>query len=176
MSDPQAASDLSEQELAFCEASIRDWHGRAARMLAANPEIAVCGFAAALVLGDAPRVREAITRDPAAATRPDARTGWMPLHVACASRWHRLDPARAPELVEVARLLLDADADPVGRTRGPRADWMPLRCAVAGAANPDIVQLLLTGAPSPMITTCTWPASATMTGRACGCCSAAHRT
>ena len=143
MSDPQAPSDLSEQELAFCEASIRDWHGRAARMLAANPEIAGYGLATALVLGDAPRVREAITRDPAAATRPDARTGWTPLHVACASRWHRLDPARAPGLVEVARLLLDAGADPVGTTRGPRADWTPLRCAVAGAANPDIVRLLL---------------------------------
>jgi ankyrin repeat protein len=45
--------------------------------------------------------------------------------------------------VEVARLLLDAGADPVGRTHGPRADWTPLRCAVAGAANPDIVRLLL---------------------------------
>ena len=143
MSDPQAPSDLSEQELAFCEASIRDWHGRAARMLAANPEIVGYGFAAALVLGDGPRVREAITRYPAAATRPDARTGWTPLHIACASRWHRLDPVRAPGLVEVARLLLDAGADPVGRTRGPRADWTPLRCAVAGAANPDIVRLLL---------------------------------
>jgi ankyrin repeat protein len=143
MSDSQAPSDLSEQELAFCEASIRDWHGRAARMLAANPEIAGYGLATALVLGDAPRVREAITRDPAVATRPDVRTGWTPLHVACASRWHRLDPARAPGLVEVARLLLDAGADPVGRTRGPRSDWTPLRCAVAGAANPDIVRLLL---------------------------------
>jgi ankyrin repeat protein len=143
MSDPQTPSDLSEQELAFCEASIRDWHGRAARMLAANPEIADYGFAAALVLGDARRVRESITHDPAVATRLDARTGWTPLHVACASRWHRLDPARAPGLVEVARLLLDAGADPVGRTGGPRADWTPLRCAVAGAANPDIVRLLL---------------------------------
>ena len=112
MSDPQAPSDLSEQELAFCEASIRDWHGRAARMLAANPEIAGYGFATAVVLGDATRVREAITPDPAVATRPDARTGWTPLHVACASRWHRLDPARAPGLVEVARLLLDAGAEP----------------------------------------------------------------
>lgn len=143
MSDPRAPSDLSEQELAFCEASIRDWHGRAARMLAANPEIAGYGFATAVVLGDATRVREALTPDPAVATRPDARSGWTPLHVACASRWHRLDPARAPGLVEVARLLLDAGADPVGRTRGPRADWTPLRCAVAGAANPDIVRLLL---------------------------------
>jgi ankyrin repeat protein len=143
MSDPQAPSDLSEQERAFCEASIRDWHGRAARMLAANPEIAGYGFATAVVLGDAARVREAITRDPAVATRSDARTGWTALHLACASRWHRLDPARAPGLVEVARLLLDAGADPVARTCGPRADWTPLRCAVAGAANPDIVRLLL---------------------------------
>ena len=99
MSDPQAPSDLSDQELAFCEASIRDWHGRAAQMLAANPEIANSGFATAVVLGDVTRVREAITRDPAVATRPDARTGWTALHVACASRWHRLDPARAPGLV-----------------------------------------------------------------------------
>ncbi|MGZ4433075.1 MAG: ankyrin repeat domain-containing protein [Trebonia sp.] len=143
MSDPRAPSDLSEQELAFCEASIRDWHGRAARMLAANPELAGYGLATAVVLGDATRVREAIAPDPAVATRPDARTGWTPLHVACASRWHRLDPARAPGLVEVARLLLDAGADPAGRTHGPRADWTPLRCAVAGAANPDIVRLLL---------------------------------
>jgi hypothetical protein len=95
MSDPQAPSDLSDQELAFCEASIRDWHGRAARMLAANPEIAGYGFATAVVLGDAARVRAAITRDPAVATRPDTRTGWTALHVACASRWHRLAIGRA---------------------------------------------------------------------------------
>jgi len=143
MSDPQAPSDLSDQELAFCEASIRDWHGRAARMLAANPEIAGAGFATAVVLGDATRVRAAITRDPSLATRSDARTGWTALHVACASRWHRLDPARAPGLLEVTRLLLDAGADPEVRTCGPRADWTPLRCAVAGAANPAIAALLL---------------------------------
>jgi ankyrin repeat protein len=143
MSDPQAAPDPAAQALAFCEASIRDWHGRAARMLAANPEIAGYGFMTAVVLGDAGRVRAAIARDPAVATRPDPGTGWTPLHVACASRWHRLDPARAPGLAEVARLLLDAGADPVARTGGPRAGWTPLRCAVAGAANPDIAALLL---------------------------------
>jgi hypothetical protein len=60
MSDPRAPSDLSEQELAFCEASIRDWHGRAARMLAANPEIAGYGLATAVVLGDATGVRVAL--------------------------------------------------------------------------------------------------------------------
>ena len=143
MSDHQAPADLAEQALAFCVASIGDWTGRAVRMLAETPELASADFMTAVVLGDEARVRDAITRDPAVATRPDTGTGWTPLHVACASRWHRLDPARAPGLVEVARLLLDAGADPAARTRGPRADWTPLRCAVAGAANADIVRLLL---------------------------------
>ena len=135
--------DLAAKVAAFCEASIRDWTGRAARMLAETPEIAGYGFATAVILGDAVRVREAITRDPAAATRPDARTGWTPLHAVCASRWHRLDPSRADGLVAVARLLLDAGADPAGRTGGPRGEWTPLRCAIAGAANPAITRLLL---------------------------------
>ena len=34
------AADLGRQAEAFCEASIRDWTGRAARMLAATPQIA----------------------------------------------------------------------------------------------------------------------------------------
>ena len=143
MSDHQAPPDPAERALAFCEASIRDWRGRAVQMLAETPELAGYGYATALVLGDADRVREEIARDPAAATTPDPRTGWFPLHAACASRWHRLDPARAPGLTETARVLLDAGADPVAGTRGPRAGWTPLRCAVAGEANPDIVRLLL---------------------------------
>jgi ankyrin repeat protein len=136
--------DLAERAAAFCEASIRDWTGRATRMLAATPEIAGYGLATALVLGDADRVRAAIGHDPAAATRPDPRTGWTPLHAVCASRWHHLDPARAEGLTAVARLLLDAGADPAESIRGPRGGtWTPLRCAVAGAANPAIVSLLL---------------------------------
>jgi ankyrin repeat protein len=135
--------DLAGKAAAFCEASIRDWTDRPVRMLAETPELASFGFATALVLGDAARVRAAIARDPAAATTPDTRTGWLPLHAVAASRWHRLDPARAPGLAEAARLLLDAGADPTARTRGPRGGWTPLRCAVAGAANADIVRLLL---------------------------------
>ncbi len=141
-----AAIDLAEKVAAFCEASIRDWTGRAARMLAATPEIAGYNFATAVLLGDAARVREEIERDPAAAARPDARWGWTPLHAACASRWHRLDPARADGLLAVARLLLDAGADLHARARGRqgRAEgWPALRCAVAGAANPSITRLLL---------------------------------
>jgi ankyrin repeat protein len=98
------------------------------------------------VLGDAARVRAELARDPGLATRVDARTGWTALHAACASRWHRLDPSRADGLLAVARLLLDAGADPGGHAPGRPGrggGWTPLRCAVVGAANPPVVALLL---------------------------------
>jgi hypothetical protein len=138
-------ADLAQQAEAFCEASIRDWTGQAVLLLAATPEIAGYSFATAVILGDAGRVRTEIGRDPGLATRPDARSGWTPLHAASASRWHRLDPARADDLLAVARILLDAGADPNGRTggQGGHGGWTPLRCAVAGAANPLITRLLL---------------------------------
>jgi ankyrin repeat protein len=134
--------DLAGNAEAFCEASIRDWTGRAARMLAETPEIAGYSFATAVILGDAARVREELRRDPAAVTRPDARWGFTPLHAVCASRWHRLDPDRADGLLAVARLLLDAGADPAAPADGRPGD-SPLRCSVAGAANPAITRLLL---------------------------------
>jgi ankyrin repeat protein len=51
----------------------------------------------------------------------------------------------------VARLLLDAGADPVGRSGGQRGrgGWTPLRCAVAGATNPQVVALLLERGAEP---------------------------
>jgi hypothetical protein len=119
-------TDLARQAEVFCEASIRDWTGRAARMLAANPELAGYSFATAVVLGDADRVRVEIAQDPGLATRVDARTGWTALHAACASRWNRLEPARAGGLAAVARLLLDAAADPVGRVPGRRGRGRPV--------------------------------------------------
>ena len=136
-------ADLARQAEEFCEASIRDGRGRAALMLAAHPELAGYSFATAVVVGDAGRVRAELARDPGLATRVDAGTGWTALHAVCASRWHRLDPARADGLVAVARLLLDAGADPGAPGVGRRDGWTPLRCAVAGAANPPIVALLL---------------------------------
>ena len=139
-------AELAELADAFCVASIRDGSDRAARMLAATPELAGYNLATAVILGDADRVRAEIARDPGVATRLDARTGWTALHAVCASRWHRLDPARAGGLLAVARLLLDAGADPNDRAPGRPgrgAGWTPLLCAVAGAANPPVVALLL---------------------------------
>ena len=139
-------TDLARRAEMFCEASIGDGTGRAARMLAAYPELAGYNLATAVILGDAARVRAELAGDPGLATRIDARSGWTPLHAACASRWHAFDPARADGLLAVARLLLDSGADPGGRAPGRPGrggGWTPLRCAVAGAANPQIVGLLL---------------------------------
>ena len=126
-------ADLARQAEAFSEASIRDWTGRAARMLAADPELAGYSFATAVIVGDAERVRAEITRDPGLATRVDARSGWAPLHAACASRWHRLDPARAGGLLAVARLLLDAGGRPHrSRRAAHRLDAAALRGGRSG--------------------------------------------
>ena len=143
-------AELSQRVEEFLVASVRDWTGRAARMLARDPWIATYDFRTAVILGDAARVRAMLDRDPALATRSDARTGWTALHAACASRWHRIDPGRAEGLTEVARLLLDAGADPGVKAGSPGqpggqggGQWSPLFCAVAGASNPAITRLLL---------------------------------
>ena len=143
-------AERAQQVEEFLVASIRDWSGRPARMLARDPWIAGYDFRTAVILGDAARVRALLASDPGLASRPDTRTGWTALHGACASRWHRLDPARADGLTEVARLLLDAGADPggtappIGRPDGQQGrGWSPLLCAVTGAPNPAITRLLL---------------------------------
>jgi hypothetical protein len=135
---------------AFLDASIGGWTGRAAPMLAESPELADAGFAAAVVLGDATRVREGLARDPGLATARDERTGWTALHAACGSRWHQLEPARATGLATVAGLLLDAGADLNAVTEprpGRRGRRVPLACAVATAstagANEPLIRLLL---------------------------------
>jgi ankyrin repeat protein len=139
------AADLARLAEEVCRASIRDWTGRAPRMLAARPELAGYNLATAVVLGDLQRVRSAIAADPALVTRPDPQTGWTALHAVCGSRWHALDPARGDGLLAVAELLLDAGADPNGRPddAGRPSQWTPLLCAVAGAPNPAITRLLL---------------------------------
>jgi ankyrin repeat protein len=143
------AARMEQKAADFCVASVKDWTGRAIRMLAETPELAGYSLATALMLGDVARVRAEIERDPEAVTRPDPATGWTPLHAVCASRWHDLDPQRAGGLVATARLLLDAGADPGARIGpgGRSAGSSPLRCATAsasaGAGNAAIMALLL---------------------------------
>lgn len=138
--------ELAERAIAFCQASVNRI-GVAMRMLAATPELAEYSFATAVVLGDATHVGEALRRDAGLATRSDPRWGWSPIHLASASRWCQLEPARAQGLVAVAQLLLDAGVDPTATTSGPGANWSPLRCVIAsansGPSNRSLAELLL---------------------------------
>jgi ankyrin repeat protein len=135
--------ELAERVDAFSEAIVGTRPGRAARILSETPEIADYNFATAVLLGDAGRVATFLKRDPNLATRRDPRTGWTALHAACASRLYQLDPALGEGLVAVARLLIDAGADPLK----PSPRWTPLGCAIAatnsGPANLPIIELLL---------------------------------
>jgi ankyrin repeat protein len=141
---------IPEEVLSFLRCSINLQIGAAARMLHENPALAKSGFPAAVVLGDAARVRLELQRDPGVATRGDMGSGWTALHLACASRFH-LDPSRAPGLAEVVRLLLDAGAE-IDQESGRGRCWRPLECAVTSANsspnNEPIIRLLLDrGAP-----------------------------
>jgi Ankyrin repeats (3 copies)/Ankyrin repeat len=138
-------ASMPEDLMRFLRSSVNLQIGVAARMLHENPALAESGFPAAVVLGDAARVEAELRHDPGAATRADPGSGWTALHLACASRFH-LDPARAPGLAEVTRLLIDAGAEIDGLSAGPRC-WRPLECAVTSANssrnNEPIIRLLL---------------------------------
>jgi hypothetical protein len=148
---------LAEQVGDFLVASVTDATGRAAHMLRETPELADHGFATAVVLGDTARVHEALERDPGLATRVDDWSGWTPLHAVCSSRWHHLDPARTDGLAVVARLLLDAGADPnaITSTRPEQgARWSALGCATAaastGSPNDALIRLLVESGAVPV--------------------------
>jgi ankyrin repeat protein len=137
----EVATDQAERVERFLQASVRGPLRTAVTLLVDDPGIATYDFRTAIVLGDAPRVRDYIARDPGLLQRRDERTGWPPLLGVCNSRWHR-DPARARGLLDVATLLLDAGADPNIRVTEP------VRCgtlfAAAGCAhNPSLTRLLL---------------------------------
>ena len=140
---------LAEKVDAFCQASVSGRPGRAARMLAETPEIAGYNFATAVLLGDADRVQGQLRIDRSLATQRDPRNGWTALHAACASRLHQFDPTLADGLAAVARMLIDAGADPLAAS--PR--WTPLGCAIAatnsGPSNRAIVELLLASGARP---------------------------
>ncbi|HLI61444.1 MAG TPA: ankyrin repeat domain-containing protein [Solirubrobacteraceae bacterium] len=143
-------ASIPEPVMRFLRSSVNLQIGQAARMLHEDPSLAASGFPAAVVLGDAARVRAELRRDRGVATRVDLGSGWSALHLACASRFH-LDPSRAPGLAEVTRMLLDAGADIDAKSTGRRC-WRPLECAVtsanSSANNEPIIRLLLDrGAP-----------------------------
>lgn len=160
VSEVQARTMSLVQRLAeLVTVSVRDdltrptSHGpraRALRLLDEDPHIGRYDIRVAAVLGEAAHVERMLARDPDLATRPDERTGWPPLLFACGSRWHHLDPRRAAGLVQVARLLLDAGADPNSTTATDHRPSCSALYAAAGLANhPALAALLLERGADP---------------------------
>ncbi len=133
---------------AFVAASVEGRLRQVSDTFGADPGIVSRSLLAATVLGDADAVREMLAADPEAAVAIDDERGWPPLLYACYSRWHQIDPGRAPGMAEVVRLLLDAGASPNTNDGGrPR-----YRSALKGSVevnNPDITEVLLDAGASP---------------------------
>jgi ankyrin repeat protein len=139
---------------------------RARELLAANPDLARADIWTAAVAGDAEMVRRCLAAEPPLARLRGGPYRWRPLFYLAYSR---LDPAPpADAVLTIARLLLDAGADPdegylwngqpypftvltgvfgegeLGPVRQPRhPHWRPLaRLLLAAGADPDDTQTL----------------------------------
>ena len=103
---------------------------RAERLLARHPELATQSLHAAVVCGEVEHVRARLAADPTLVASRGGPQGWEPLLFAC---YGRLPTARARERgLEMARLLLDAGADPNAYFVSPDA-WRLRFTALTGA-------------------------------------------
>ena len=117
-------------------------------LLALDPDLGREGFDAALVLGDAERVRAALAADPGLATRPTGARDWLPLLYPCHSAF--LGGERTDGLVACARALLDAGADPDSSWQHPEFGALGALYGAAGVAHePRMTALLLEAGANP---------------------------
>src|SRR3954468_9310951 len=140
-----AAEDRARQLVLEAADGRRD-HAEA--LLALDPELGREGLDAALVLGEAERVRAALARDPGRATRPSGARDWLPLLYPCHSAF--LGGERTDGLVESARLLLAAGADPDSSWEHPEFGALGALYGAAGVAHePRMTALLLEAGAGP---------------------------
>jgi ankyrin repeat protein/GNAT superfamily N-acetyltransferase len=117
-------------------------------LLALDPELGREGLDVALVLGEAERVRAALARDAGAATRPAGAREWLPLLYATHSAF--LGGERSDGLVDCARALLDAGADPDSTWQHPEFGALSALYGAAGVAHePRMTALLLEAGANP---------------------------
>ena len=117
-------------------------------LLALDPDLGRDGLDAALVLGEAERVRAALARDPGAATRPAGARDWLPLLYVTHSAF--LGGERTEGLLACARRLLDAGADPDSSWQHPEFGALGALYGAAGVAHePRMTALLLAAGANP---------------------------
>jgi len=86
--------------------------GLAERLLAETPSSSAANIWVASATADLDAVRGFLERDPSLASADGGTRNWDPLLYLCFSRLLRTDSERAERMLEIARLLLDAGADP----------------------------------------------------------------
>ncbi len=143
-----AAAEPARRIEAFVSASVDGNTHQASEILLADPDIGSSNLLAAVVLGEARRVRDELAADPGAAVRIDEARGWPPLLYASYSRWHRVEPRRAAGIAEVVHLLLDAGANPNTNDGGRRRYRSALKGSVE-VNNPAVTEVLLDAGASP---------------------------
>jgi len=117
-------------------------------LLALDPDLGREGLDAALVLGEAERVRWAIARDPGLVARPFGAREWLPLLYPCHSAF--LGGERTDGLVDCARALLEAGADPDSSWQHPEFGDLGALYGAAGVAHePRMTALLLAVGANP---------------------------
>jgi ankyrin repeat protein/GNAT superfamily N-acetyltransferase len=120
----------------------------AGALLALDPGLAHAALDAALVLGDAKRVGAALADDPGMARRTLGARGWEPLLYVAYSAF--LGGERTDGLVECARLLLGAGADPNAAWEDAELEPMTALHGAAGLAHePRMTALLLDAGADP---------------------------
>jgi hypothetical protein len=120
----------------------------AGALLALDPGLARAALDAALVLGDAERVGAALADDPGVARRALGARGWEPLLYVAYSAF--LGGERTDGLVDCARLLLGAGADPNAAWEDAELEPMTALHGAAGLAHePRMTALLLDAGADP---------------------------
>jgi ankyrin repeat protein len=140
----ETQAGLRDRAVAFASASVEGQTRHARRLLEDDPQLVRVDIRAAATVGDVRWVERLLATDPSLAHTVDGERAWPPLLYVCYSHWHRIEPARAPGMVEVVRLLLDAGVSP--DTNNGARPHHGYRSALHGsvtANNPQVTRLLL---------------------------------
>jgi len=128
-----------------CSSDLR----RARTLLAADPLLARHDLACACVCGEAAEVARQLERAPARARSTLPPLSREPILYACFSRFLRAEPARAPGIRQVVRMLLDAGADP--NASFDHEGWLqvPLYGAAGIANDVELTRMLIDAGADP---------------------------